>query len=190
MVKNNHKKGFSLAEILVSMLILSLFFLAGAKVFTRKEKTEVMKKVHGFYECYWNGNQLYQAMSKFGSRPTPIPVNGSCVFATTKNNSLFDITILFPNQGGVYYDQQFINTDMATITPPRIGNNPQGCVTVSQAQQQCISQEDDPNVHKTNEMSYEMVRNNLELNSKNANVLTDEVRAGDRNRDGAIIISW
>ena len=188
MVKNNHKKGFSFAEILVSMLILSLFFLAGAKVFTRKEKPEVMKKVHGFYECYWNGGDLYQAMSKFGSRPTPVKVNGSCVFATTKNNSLFDITILFPNRGGVYYDQQFINTEQAFIVPPRQGD-PVGVITDSNGKRTPIDQ-GNPLVHKNEEMDYSVVKNNLELNSKNANVLSDDISAGDTGKNGAIIISW
>jgi len=57
------KFGFSLAEALVSMLVISLFFLATAKVITIKEKDKP-KMLSGFYECYCSNNTCKQHGSK------------------------------------------------------------------------------------------------------------------------------
>lgn len=46
------KKGFSIAEALVSMLVVSVFFLATSKVMTQKQPKEYQEPIHGFYECY------------------------------------------------------------------------------------------------------------------------------------------
>ena len=46
------KKGFSIAEALVSMLVVSVFFLATSKVMTQKQPRETQETIHGFYECY------------------------------------------------------------------------------------------------------------------------------------------
>ncbi len=51
-IKKQNKSGFSLAEALVSMLILSVFFIATAKVITTKQPAGKIAITHGFYECY------------------------------------------------------------------------------------------------------------------------------------------
>ena len=55
--KKTNKKCFSIAEALVSMLIISIFFIATSKVMTKKQRPDISESPHGFYECYVvNGN--------------------------------------------------------------------------------------------------------------------------------------
>jgi len=60
MVKNNLKKGFSLAEALIVMVIISVFFATAAKVITTKPKAKRIVNEHGYYECYIKGGGIYQ----------------------------------------------------------------------------------------------------------------------------------
>ena len=53
MVKKIFKKGFTLAESLVVLLVLSVFFGATAKVMTKKRPSEVATYQHGYYECWF-----------------------------------------------------------------------------------------------------------------------------------------
>ena len=46
MVKNKTKFGFSLAEALVSMLVLSLFFMATSKIISTRPKSEKITNKH------------------------------------------------------------------------------------------------------------------------------------------------
>ena len=193
MVKRNYKKAFSFAEILISMLILSVFFIAGAKIFTHKQKDEVMKKINGFYECYWTDGGLMFAMSKTGKRADPKPAAGtSCLFTTAKNNSLFEITILFPNNAGIIYDQQMVNAEWIQISPP-VGDGP-ACFTTSDKSEFCytsqdeevITIEDNPENEDT-AFTYDMVLNNLDITSHRSNILRER-RGG--NQLGAVLINW
>ena len=46
------KKGFSLAEALVVMAVVSIFFAAVTKVITTRPKKPKQANLHGYYECY------------------------------------------------------------------------------------------------------------------------------------------
>lgn len=59
-IKTYNKQGFSLAEALVSMLIVSIFFIATSKVASYKPRTEPQTNIHGYYECYVSGNTFTQ----------------------------------------------------------------------------------------------------------------------------------
>ncbi len=50
--ENKLKSGFSLVEVLIAMLLMSLFFLASTKIITMKPPQEVQEKPHGYYECF------------------------------------------------------------------------------------------------------------------------------------------
>ena len=49
------KKGFSLAEALVVMAVVSIFFAAVTKVITTRPKKPKQANLHGYYECYVDG---------------------------------------------------------------------------------------------------------------------------------------
>lgn len=55
MVNKKLKKAFSLAEVVVVMMLLALFFLASTKVMTQKPKPKSQIDTHGAYECYYDG---------------------------------------------------------------------------------------------------------------------------------------
>ena len=55
----NKKSGFTLAEMMISMLVVSIFFAAFAQTLTYKKPKEVQITPHGFFECYYRGGQLY-----------------------------------------------------------------------------------------------------------------------------------
>ena len=73
------KKGFSFAEVLISMLILSVFFIATSKVMTHRQPRETQENPHGFYECYAVGTDLKQRRGAESS-VTPEQSVTSCTF--------------------------------------------------------------------------------------------------------------
>ena len=54
------KLGFSLIEMMLLLLILSLMTAASVPILSRKHKKAPVKAFHGRYACFWNGNQLWQ----------------------------------------------------------------------------------------------------------------------------------
>ena len=77
---NTLKTGFSLAEVLISMLILSVFFIATSKVISVKPKKEVQTFRHGYYECYMQNGNLYEKRadgSSTGGNPSLVR---DCIF--------------------------------------------------------------------------------------------------------------
>lgn len=54
MVINKLKNGYSLAEVIIVMMLLSLFFLVSTKVMTQKPKPKSQTDTHGTYECYYD----------------------------------------------------------------------------------------------------------------------------------------
>jgi len=83
------KRGFSLAEALVSMLILSMFFMATSKIITIKQKDEARVKTTGYYECYEKDGKMYEKYYN-----TTLNEVGKCVFNppyTRPNKVLYSI---------------------------------------------------------------------------------------------------
>jgi len=60
MVKINSKKGFSLFEAALVMLIAAVFITVMASVFPHKPKPKSQAEAHGRFECYYDGNTLKQ----------------------------------------------------------------------------------------------------------------------------------
>jgi len=94
MVKNNLKKGFSLAEALIVMVIISVFFAVGAKVFTTRPKPKKQINSHGYYECYLNGG-LKQRYIREGVE-TPEKSVGTCTFEPPTGIAFFNINSYSP----------------------------------------------------------------------------------------------
>ena len=51
------KNGFSMAEALITLLIICVVAIASAPVITKKHKSKV-NLPHGAYACYWNDDKL------------------------------------------------------------------------------------------------------------------------------------
>ena len=182
-IKNNNQKAFSLVEVLVSMLILSLFFLANTKVMTTKQKDETLMKVHGFYECYWDGGVLKYAQSKTGRSVEPQIAGDACVFSPDRNTSLFDMTVIFADNKGVFYNDEFVNVETMSIIPPSMGSNVVSYHTPSKAENYSPD-------FATENVTYDMIINNLKLTSKNSNILQLQTLPGGPGANGAVIINW
>ena len=121
----NQKAGFSLFEALVSMLIMSLFFLATSKILTQKQVTEVRKNTHGYYECYVvNGAMFEHSASSSGSSQTEM-VN-QCTPKLSSDINFYNIHYF--NSDGTQYnnktvyhavEQQSISNNITVINRPR-----------------------------------------------------------------------
>lgn len=89
----NFKNGFTLAEVLISMLLMSLFFMATTKVITQKPKAELQENPHGYFECYYSGGALFQHRSINNSNtPAENRTNaGNCEFVPPSGAAFINI---------------------------------------------------------------------------------------------------
>lgn len=95
------KKGFSLAEALVVMAIISIFFAAVSKIITTKPKPPKQVNQHGYYECYLNGGQPTQRYIRNGVS-TVAQVVSQCSFEPPAGIAFFNI-----NSYGSTYHSSF-----------------------------------------------------------------------------------
>ncbi len=96
--------GFSLAEALVSMLVLSIFFLATSKMITQRQPEDTVWHEHGFCACY----QGKITCSTNESKPTTKSViGGQCKLKLPKNSNMYSLALI--RNDFVYEREQFIN---------------------------------------------------------------------------------
>ena len=114
--KYNFKSGFSLFEALVSMLILSLFFLASSRVITQKQTVEFQRNPHGYYECYIVNGAQWEHMS-ISNIFSPSVRTNECLFTPPTGVNFFNVHYLAPN--GMYYNaqQSIVNMQMPIGSP-------------------------------------------------------------------------
>lgn len=86
------KKGFSLAEALVVMAIISIFFAAAGKIMTQKPKPIKQQNPHGYFECYLDGGTLKQSSAIEEAATDPIDAEGGvCTFEPPKGVAFFNV---------------------------------------------------------------------------------------------------
>ena len=180
------KQGFSLVEVLVSMLILSIFFVAAAKIITTKPKEEKIVTPHGYFECYWDGGTLYNhATSGAGvTIPNKAVPSGKCSYSPTSGAALMNVTVIYPNGQGGYQEMQPFITNKLSISPSK-----------TEAEEATIgsdsSTESDTLVYKygtKNNRTYEQIKTYLETTNSKSYINQKEV--GYTGKSGGIIISW
>mgnify|MGYP001095526441 CR=1 FL=1 len=88
------KRGFSLAEALVVMVIISIFFAAAAKVFTTRPKPKKQINAHGYYECYGSGS-FQQRYVRDGIESPTVSVS-KCTFEPPTGIAFFNINSYSP----------------------------------------------------------------------------------------------
>lgn len=91
------KKGFSLAEALVVMAVISILFGAISKVITTRPKPRKQVNAHGYYECYINGS-LKQRYVREGVAENVENVS-QCTFKPPVNIAFYNIN----TYGSTYY---------------------------------------------------------------------------------------
>ena len=86
------KKGFSLAEALVVMAIISIFFAAAGKIMTQKPKPIKQQNPHGYFECYLDGGTLKQSSAIEEAATDPVVAEGgACKFEPPKGVAFFNV---------------------------------------------------------------------------------------------------
>ena len=86
------KKGFSLAEALVVMAIISIFFAAAGKIMTQKPKPIKQQNPHGYFECYLDGATLKQSSAIEEAATDPVVAEGgACKFEPPKGVAFFNV---------------------------------------------------------------------------------------------------
>ena len=104
-IKNNNSKksGFSLFEALVSMLIMSLFFIASSRIITQKHPVEMQRNPHGYYECYEYDGVRYQHRA-LGDSHTPTASNvSSCKFVPPSGANFVTVHYFSKSEYGTEY---------------------------------------------------------------------------------------
>lgn len=116
--KNEKKLGFSLVEALISMLILSIFFLASSRVITQKQMVEVQENPHGYYECYIDNGAIWQHMSISGMFTIRQNVTASgCSFTPPVGVNFFNVHYYLDGDG-YYTNQQVILNERVDLGGP------------------------------------------------------------------------
>lgn len=96
---------FSLAEALITLLIVSLIALASVPVITKKRRN-IETQNHGMFACYWDGNSLKGVYKVNGiTRSGTTKFDGTegrwgCVFTPPSNAKNFVVTIVGGGGGG------------------------------------------------------------------------------------------
>ena len=93
------KWGFSLIEMMLLLLILSLMTAASVPILSRKHKKAPAKAFHGRYACFWNGNQLWQQQYS-GENIIFNEAVSQCKFEAPKKANYFYIQIIGGGGGG------------------------------------------------------------------------------------------
>ncbi len=83
------KQGFSLAEALVVMAIISILFAAVAKVITTRPEKPKQTNMHGYFECYVDGG-LKQRYVRNGAS-TPLESVAQCHFEPISGVAFYNI---------------------------------------------------------------------------------------------------
>lgn len=83
------KKGFSLAEALIVMAIISIFFAAASKIITTKPKVKKQINAHGYYECYYSGGHKQKYMRD--GVASPLQSVSECKFEPPAGIAFFNV---------------------------------------------------------------------------------------------------
>ena len=105
----NKKDGFSLAEALITLLIVCLIVLASVPVLTKKRRT-MTSQSHGSFACYWVhegdnsrlvGKYYINGVTSDGSITADTGENrNGCVFNPPANAKNFVVTVVGGGGGG------------------------------------------------------------------------------------------
>ena len=88
------KKGFSLAEALIVMAIISIFFAAASKIITTKPKLKKQINAHGYYECYYSGGHKQKYVRD--GVASPLESVSACKFEPPASIAFFNINSYNP----------------------------------------------------------------------------------------------
>ena len=94
MYKNNLKNGFTLIELMVFFIFISLILAAATPIITNRVKNIPLKMNHGKFICYGNGRYEYYNSSRLVSSDM------GCKFNPPKRAALYKIELIGAGAGG------------------------------------------------------------------------------------------
>ena len=96
------KRAFSMAEALVTMLVVALLVAASIPVFTKKHRTIDNNVEHGKWACKYINGELHSAMAKDIDSPLPEDKDWSkgCVFKGIGNTVKYMYVEVYGGGGG------------------------------------------------------------------------------------------
>jgi len=102
------KQGFSLVELMIFMLFITLIIAASAPMISRRFSEVPSRAVHGIYMCYRNeDNVLYQARYNSTRKVYDNPVDENagevCSFEPPKKAAFFKVQVIGGGSGGYNY---------------------------------------------------------------------------------------
>lgn len=113
MVKENTKNGFSLAEALISMLVVSMFFLATSKIMTHREPDDIISHSHGFCACYFESGSLkMDCVANNSPVRTTTPTN-KCTINLPRDAIMYNLAVI--ENDNVYEKSEIINESLSVI---------------------------------------------------------------------------
>lgn len=98
------KGGFSLAEMLLVLMILSFLTIAMAPFVVKKVNKKTARAPHGRYECYIDettGKTMQYLANENGAVTGPVEV-AACTFSTPKKASFFIVQAIGAGAGGTF----------------------------------------------------------------------------------------
>lgn len=114
-------KGFTLIEIMIALLLATIFLAAATPIITRKHATPSEKTLHGQYECYYDDNGiLSERMFSNGNAAATytgpaLGPGGTCRFVPPKKASYFVIQAVGGGGGGGMAGTEFVTSRETTV---------------------------------------------------------------------------
>lgn len=113
---NNTKKGFTLIELMVFFIFISLILAAATPLITKRAKNLPSKVRHGMYVCYGNRYEIYNSHRLIDS-------GDGCSFTPPRKIGLYKIQLVGSGAGGFDYSN-VSETDETANTGFRIDGDP------------------------------------------------------------------
>jgi prepilin-type N-terminal cleavage/methylation domain-containing protein len=95
----NKKKGFTIAEMLACMLVISILVSLAIKVFTRHHTKQMYNPVHGYFLCY-KDETTGNIMQKNGTEAPEVASSGYCSFRPVKAANYYVVYAVGGGGGG------------------------------------------------------------------------------------------
>ena len=94
MLNKKTKSGFTLIELMVFFIFISLIMAAATPIITKRVKNIPLKMNHGKFICYGNRYELYNST-------TIIDKGAGCQFKPPRRAALYKIELVGAGAGGV-----------------------------------------------------------------------------------------
>lgn len=107
-INKKPKKGFTLAELMVFFVFISIILAASMPLITKRARNIPAKMNHGKYICTQNDDGTYNEVYYNSFKRVDVHENlGACSFTPPKKASLFKIELIGGGAGGFQYDGEY-----------------------------------------------------------------------------------